>query len=195
MKKVILHSKRRVFDGFFKIDEAELSYERFDGRMSPPLRRLCFERGDAVAAIVWHRDRQRVLLVEQFKYPAWEKGPGWIVETMAGMIDAGESPEAALRRELREEMGYDAEAVEPIANFYVSPGGSSERIFLFYAEVTEAGRNGRGGGVEAEGEDIETVAMPIAQLAELLCSGGLHDAKTIIGVQWLLNRLNTAAKE
>jgi nudix-type nucleoside diphosphatase (YffH/AdpP family) len=194
MKKVVLHSKRRVFDGFFKIDEAELSYERFDGRMSAPLRRLCFERGDAVAAIVWHRDRQQVLLVEQFKYPAWEKGPGWIVETMAGMIDAGESPETALARELGEELGYRAERIEPIATFYVSPGGSSERIVLYYAEVCDASRCGDGGGVEDEGEDIRTVALSLDEIAARLRAGELHDAKTIIAAQWLLDRIHGSTR-
>lgn len=193
MKRVTIHSKRRVFDGFFKIDEAELSYERFDGRMSATVRRLCFERGDSVAALVFHRDRRCALFTEQFKYPTYAKGPGWIVETVAGMIDAGETPEAALRRELREELGYEAEALEPIADFYLSPGGSSERILLYYAEVSEAGRSGAGGGVESEGEDIATVALTLDELAGLLRSGGLHDAKTIIGVQWLLNRQNRPA--
>lgn len=59
MKRVVVHGKKRVFDGFFKIDEAEVSFERFDGRMSPRLRRLCFERGDSVAVVIYDRDARR----------------------------------------------------------------------------------------------------------------------------------------
>jgi nudix-type nucleoside diphosphatase (YffH/AdpP family) len=195
MKKVTLQSKHRVFDGFFKIDEAVLRYERFDGRMSEPVQRLCLERGDSVAAIVFDPAARRAIFTRQFRYPAYEKGPGWLVETIAGMIDDGETPEAALRRELLEELGYEAGAVEPIANFYLSPGGSSERIWLYYTEVSDARRSGAGGGLAAEGEDIETVSMSIDELRPLLHSGGLHDAKTIIGVQWLLNRLNPTPEE
>jgi hypothetical protein len=97
-KRIVIYGKRRVFDGFFKIDEAELSYERFDGKMGPPVKRLCFERGDSVAAILFDAERRKLLLVKQFRYPTYEKGPGWIVETVAGMLAPGETPEAGAKR-------------------------------------------------------------------------------------------------
>src|SRR5204862_4380485 len=92
MNKVVVHSKLRVFDRFFRIDEAELSYERFDGTMSEHVRRLCFERGDAVAAIVFDNDSRRATFVKQFRYPTYDKGPGWIVEAVAGMVERNETP-------------------------------------------------------------------------------------------------------
>ncbi len=193
MRKVIVHSKQRVFDGFFKIDEAMVSYERFDGKMSGPVRRLCFERGDSVAAVVYNRDSRRALFVKQFKYPTYEKGPGWIIETMAGMVEADEPPESAVRREVLEELGYEVEKLEPIATFYVSPGGSSERIFLYYAEVRNAGKATQGGGNLSEGEDIETVEFTREELARLVNSGTIQDAKTIIGIQWLQSRMQADA--
>src|SRR5687768_11085888 len=73
MKKVNVYAKRRVFDSFFKIDEAEVSFERYDGMMSPRVKRLCFERGDSVAAMIWDRDASKAIFVEQFKYPTLEK--------------------------------------------------------------------------------------------------------------------------
>lgn len=188
MKKVILHAKQRVFDGFFKIDEAEISYERFDGQMSGRLRRLCFERGDSVAAIIYNRDSRKALFVNQFKYPTYEKGPGWIMETVAGILEAGETPESALRREVLEETGYSAETIEAIATFYVSPGGSSERIMLYYVEVSGTGKIARGGGVQSEGEDIETVELSLEDLDRLVMTRSVQDAKTIVGIQWLLKR-------
>ena len=135
MSDVIVHEKRRVFDGFFKIDEATVSYRGADGSMIGPVRRLSLERGDSVAALVFHRDRRSVILANQFRYPTYEKGPGWLTELVAGMVDPGETPEQSMRREILEESGYEIERLQHISTFYVSPGGSSERIFLYYVEV------------------------------------------------------------
>jgi hypothetical protein len=87
---VWLKQEQVVFDGFFRLKEATLRYERFDGKPSEPLRRLKLDRGDSVAALICNTDTGRVLLVEQFKYPTYGKGDGWILETVAGMVDGGE---------------------------------------------------------------------------------------------------------
>ena len=184
-----MHTKKRVFDGFFKLEEAEISYEQFNGRMSRPVRRLSLERGDSVAAIIYNRDSRKILFVNQFKYPTFEKGPGWIMETVAGMVEEGETPQSALRREVLEETGYTVEAFEHIGSFYVSPGGSSERIILYYAEVSGQSIAGPGGGLESEGEDIETVELSLDELERLLESNSVQDAKTIVAIQWLLRHL------
>ncbi len=190
MKQVVVHNTKRVFDGFLKIDEAEVSYQRFDGSMSPPMRRLSLERGDSVAAVIYHRATRRALFVNQFRYPAYSKGPGWILETVAGMLGPGENPRDALIREIQEEAGYRVDKVEPIATFYVSPGGSSERVLLFYTEVSATDKTHAGGGLQEEGEDIETVFLSPEQLTQMLATGAVHDAKTLIGIQWLLHKLS-----
>jgi len=188
MRRVIVHEKRRVFEGFFKIDEAVVSYEAFDGGMIGPVRRLSLERGDSVAAIVFDRDRQRVILANQFRYPTYEKGPGWMTEALAGVVDPGENPEQCIRREVREESGYDVDRLEHIATFYLSPGGSSERIGLYYAEVTESRRVDGGGGVRSEGENIHLVELSLPELQAAIESGDIVDAKTLVGAAWLLRR-------
>src|SRR5580698_5714649 len=180
--RVEIHSRRRVFDGFFKIEEAELAYERFDGSMTPPLKRLVFERGDSVAALVYHRDEDRLLFLRQFRYPTYEKGPGWLTEVVAGMQEHGEPAEDALKREILEEIGYEVSHLEQIATFYVSPGGSSERIVLFYAEVTAAGEVAAGGGLVEENEDIVTVSYSRAELVQAVAAGQIQDAKTLIAI-------------
>jgi nudix-type nucleoside diphosphatase (YffH/AdpP family) len=186
--RVEIHSRRRVFDGFFKIEQADLAYERFDGTMTPPLKRLVFERGDSVAAIVYHREEKRLLFLRQFRYPTYEKGPGWLTEVVAGMQEHGEPAEDALRREIVEELGYEVAHLEPITTFYVSPGGSSERIVLFYAEVNAAGKVGPGGGLMEENEDIVAVSWSPAELAEAVAAGQIQDAKTLIGILWFQAR-------
>ena len=188
MKKVNLLRRKRVFDDVFKIDEAELQFELRDGRMSAPVRRLSFERGDSVAAVVWRRDNDTLLFTEQFRFPTVAKGPGWLLEIIAGMIDAGETADAAIRREIQEEMGYRVHHVTPVSTFYVSPGGSSERIFLFSVEASATDQVSEGGGAPAEHEDIHIVTMDCAAARDALDQHRFVDAKTIIGLQWFFDR-------
>ena len=187
--QVEILARRRVFDGFFKIEEVDLRYERFDGGMTPPVKRLVFERGDSVAAMVYHRDQNKLLFLRQFRFPTYEKGPGWITEVVAGMREHGEPAADALKREILEESGYEVSSLEPIATFYVSPGGSSERITLFYVEVTSANKIASGGGLVEENEDIETIAYSPEELAQAVAAGAIQDAKTLIGILWFQNKL------
>ena len=187
-RKVTVRRKRRVFDDFFTIDQAEVAFERYDGTIAGPARRMVFERGDSVAAVVFLTDTRRVLLVEQFRYPTWEKGPGWLVEFVAGMVDGDEKPAAAMRRELREELGYRARRLQHIATVYASPGGSSERVWLYAADVDASARVDAGGGVATEHEDIRVVSWTLAEAADAVARRKIADAKTLAGLQWLLAR-------
>ncbi len=192
MRNVEIQNKRTVFDDKFKIDEATLRFQKFNGQMSDPVRRLVFERGDSAAALLLNKDTQKVLLIEQFRYPAYEKGQGWIQEVVAGVIDQNEQSEETIRREIREEIGYEVrEPLTHIATFYVSPGGTSERNMLYYAEVSSADRVSAGGGKVSEHEDIELVEMTLPELWRALDNGDIVDAKTLIAVQWLRNRITT----
>ncbi len=101
------------------------------------------------------------------------------------MIKPDEGPEEAIRREVEEEVGYRLQQLTPIATFYVSPGGTSERIFLYYAEVGNGDRVSAGGGLVDENEDIQLVEYSKSELRKALTSGQFQDAKTLIAVQWL----------
>jgi ADP-ribose pyrophosphatase len=188
MKKVEIKSKQLVFDGFFKIEEAELRYERFDGTMSETVKRLNLDRGDSVAVLILNLDTQNVILTNQFKYPTYANGDGWIIEVVAGMVNAGEDHEAAVRREVLEETGYKVAGLTHVSTFYVSPGGTSERIILYYAEVRNVDRVASGGGVAAEAEDIELVELPLVDVPQKLESNFIADAKTIVALMWLVHR-------
>jgi ADP-ribose pyrophosphatase len=190
-QKVVVRGKRRVFDGFFKLDEVTVSHRQFDGAMSPDQTFLIFERGDAVATLIYNRDTARVVLVEQFKMPTLDKSAtgGWIVEVAAGMIKDGETPEQAVVREALEETGFQISEPEHIATFFSSPGGSTERIFLYYAVVTEADRAGSGGGNRQEGEDIRNVEITPSELFERLRLKQIDDPKLVIAAYHLKDRL------
>ncbi len=192
-KKVEILAERRLVDAFFKLDEATLRHERRDGHMSEPIKRLNLERGDGVAALIHRPQKNTLVLVRQFRYPAHvHNGPGWILELTAGMLDKDEEPAETMRREIGEETGYVVKKLEFIAHFYLTPGGSSERIFLYYAEVDETSARTAGGGLAEESEDIEIVEMPLENAWEMLDGGQIIDAKTIIGLQWLRRRANAS---
>ena len=194
-RKVVIEQSKRIFDDFFKIDEAVLSYERFDGTMGAKTRRLRFERGDSVAAVVFNRDTQKIILANQFRYPTHEKGPGWMKEVVAGILETDESPEATIRREILEEIGYEVRKLIHISSFYVSPGGSSERIILFYAEVDNEGKVSEGGGLESEQEDIRIEELSLPEVETALSSKQILDAKTVIGLMWLFENFNTIERK
>lgn len=190
MKKVVIESKRYVLDDFFKVEEARLQYELFNGEMSRTVRRFSLERGNSVAVLVYNTDTNKIILLNQFRFPTYKHGHGWLTEIVAGMIDEGETPEESARRELLEEAGLTISAFEHICDFYASPGGSSEIIYLYYAEV--AGKFAvpvKTGGLAGHGEDIVTLEVTLDEALEMIQTGALIDAKSVAAIYWLENRL------
>jgi len=194
-KAAAITQQRRLFDDFFKIDELTVEHLKKDGTTRSVQRRLVFERGDSVAVLLFNRDRHTVVLVEQFKVPALvarrrdepTTTDGWLVETLAGMIDAGETPQVAAIRETLEETGYRIATPELIGRFFASPGGTSERVFLYFAEVGDTDRVSAGGGIEDE--DVKVLEVGLDQTFEQLAAGLIEDPKLAIAAYWLQNRL------
>ena len=154
-----------------------LRHERFVGSLSPELNRLCLERGDGVTALLYQPQSDTLVLVRQ--------GPGWILETIAGMLDKAEAPQETMRREILEETGHEVCNLQHVSTFYLTPGGSSERIFIYYGEVAADDRCEPGGGLADENEDIEVVEIAVDR-------GEIVDAKTLIALMWFRNhRLQT----
>lgn len=172
-----------MFQGFFGVDDATLRYEKPDGTMSDVTSRLCVERGDAAGVVVFNTDSQKLILVRQFRYPCLRHGDGWPIEIVAGAIDPGETPEQAARREVEEEIGYRVKSLTKIGPFYGSPGGLSEVVHLFYAEVASHEVVHQGGGLE--GEDVELVRVTRDEAFAMMDRGEIRDAKALIGLSWL----------
>ena len=184
--RIEILQRKEVFRRFvFRLDELVLRHELRNGGMSEPLTRIVFERGDSVALLLRDTAEEAVLLCEQFRVGSCEKGPGWLIELPAGVLESGEDPEECARREAAEETGYRVGALRHIGLFYLSPGGSSERIHVFFGDVTAEDRIGDGGGLEEEGEDIRIIRVPIAEALAKARDGAILDAKTMIALQWL----------
>ena len=187
-RRVEIIEKERDYDNFFKIDRATLRYERFDGRLSDPITRLVFERGDSVAVLLYDEMADDVVLVRQFRYPAYVNGgPGWLWEIVAGMCE-GEEASAVAHRELLEEAGYAVERLEHIMTFYPSPGGASERMYLYLGFTGAAHKVADGGGEAGDEEDILVRRFDWQEVQRMLRDGEICDAKTIIALQHLALR-------
>jgi len=192
-RNVQVRKRTRLFDDKFKIDEIIVAHEKADGSMSRDYRRLIFERGDSAAVLILNVDKKCVVLVDQFKAPTLGKGPGggWLTETVAGIIERHETPEDTAIREAMEETGYEIRDLTLISKFFSSPGGTSECVYLYYCEVHNADKVGKGGGSEEEGEDIRVREVKLAELFEGMKGNCFEDPKIIIGAYWLAERLRS----
>lgn len=181
--------KTLCYGGFFQLERYRLRHRLFAGGWSPEIVRECLERGHAVAVLPYDPQQDRVVLIEQFRIGAVATSQGpWLVETVAGIIGAGESKPGVARREAEEEAGCQLLDILPIGEFLISPGGSSETISLYCGRVDSAGVGGIH-GLADEHEDIRVLVMAFDEAMELLRSGGIRSATPIIALQWLaLNR-------
>jgi nudix-type nucleoside diphosphatase (YffH/AdpP family) len=196
-RRVEIRKQNRLLNDFFKVDEVIVAHQRHDGTMSGDERRLVFERGDAIAVLLFDERTRSVFVVEQFRLPALiarrRDNPaiadGWMTELVAGMIDEGESAVQAVIRETFEETGYRIENPRPIGTFFSSPGGSSERFFMYFARVSAAQREGRGGGLDGE-EDIKVFQIGIDDLFDRVAAGAIEDPKLAIAAYWLKDNID-----
>lgn len=174
---------------FFNIDAYRLKHRKVDGTMTEPMVREVFERGNSVGVLLYNRETEKVICVKQFRLPTFERGvgDGWVVETIAGIVEKGETPVQAAIDETEEETGYVIKEPVPIGRFYSSPGGTSELIHLFYADVTNKDRTGTRKGDRTE--HIEVVEYELDELSEMLLRNEFVDPKLMIASYYLRAQL------
>jgi nudix-type nucleoside diphosphatase (YffH/AdpP family) len=155
-----------------------------DGRWTTEQRET-YDRGNGATILLHDRERATVLLTRQFRFPAYVNGhpDGMLLETAAGLLD-DDDPETAVRREAAEELGVDVGPVELVLAPWTSPGSVTERLYCYAAPYTPATRTGAGGGLAEEGEDIEVVELPFRRALDMVATGEIADAKTIMLLQW-----------
>lgn len=186
---VNIESLDTVYDGFFKLNEYKINHKLFSGEQSESFTREVFERGDAVVIILYDKEQDQVLLLEQFRVGAIRASETpWMLEFVAGMFEENETPEDVAVREIKEEAGIDIlpEALSPVMKYLSSPGGMSEYIHLYLAKFdSNQVQSGSVFGLDEENEDILLHLLPRTQTMELLSQGKISNAATIIGLQWL----------
>ncbi|MFL0803827.1 MAG: NUDIX domain-containing protein [Agarilytica sp.] len=189
IEDVNVESDEVVFDGFFQMREVGLTHRLFQGGWSAPMKREVFYRGDASAAVLYDPKRDLIGLVEQFRIGAMrsEYSP-WCLEVVAGMMEAGETAESLIRRELEEEAGISEAELVHITSYYSTPGGCSEKIHLYCAlcDLSEAGGVH---GLDHENEDILLQVFPAEEVFAVMLDSRMNNAATLLGLQWLqINR-------
>jgi len=188
--KVKIEHKEIEYDGFVKIERAELQFERFNGTMSPVINRFRHFRGNAVAVVIFDPIKLEVLLINQFRYPVYAKtGEGWFLECVAGMSEENESPFEVAKREVVEETGMKLRSMELLTEYFFAPGGSSDTVVLFLGEVEDPRASLGTHGLIQEGEEIQPQWVPLKQALDWVDSGKISDAKAIIGLTLLERRL------
>ena len=188
-KEYKLLTQETVYDGFFKLERYKLKHTLFNGGWSQPLPRELFRRNDCVGVLLYDPKRDEVVLLEQFRVgPMVHMPRPWLLEIVAGAIEAGETKESVAHREAYEEAGCKIEELMFINEFYTSPGGSSELLTLYCGKVNSANIGGVYGLAE-ESEDILVTTMSFDEVYQLLEQGKIKSGIPIIAIQWLaLNR-------
>lgn len=188
-----IQKTENVYNGFFKLNKYHLANQLFQGGWSDIYTREIFERGHAAAVLLFDRNRDKLVFVEQFRPGAisTEESP-WLIELVAGMIEKNERPENVVKRETIEEAGGSILGLQKICEYLVSPGGSTERIWLYLGEIDSI-KVAKYAGLDFEQEDIKIHVVSSQTAFNWLDSGRLSNAMTIIAVQWL--KLHMAEKE
>ena len=185
-KDVIVHQRHRAYLDYFGLDEVELQHQQYDGTMGPVLKRGALMQGSAVIILPYDPQRDSVLLVEQFRAPPFLIGDPepWIWETVAGMIDPGETPEQAAHRECMEEAGLTLNALHYAGGAYSSTGSSTEFVHLYIglADLTETIS---GGGLDTEGEDIRSRILPFDEFMQMVDSNVFKNLQLLTSAHWL----------
>lgn len=186
---VTIEKRETVFQGFFRMDKLWLTHPRYDGRDMPLFTRELFIRGDATCVLPYDPDRDEIVLLEQFRPGALGRGQSpWLLELVAGMNEEGETNEDVAQREGQEEAGLSFSKLEKICEYLVSPGGTTEMVYLYYGRVNTESAGGLF-GLEHEHEDIRAHVVSADEAIAMVSDGRINNAAAIIAIQWLqLNR-------
>ena len=181
--RIRIHDVRLLSDNYYTLKATTFEWRRASGEWQTQARES-YDRGNAATLLPYNLAQRTVVLVRQFRYPAYVNGyDDLLIEAAAGMLD-NETPEIRIRAEVEEETGYRLGEVQKIFEAFMSPGAVTEKIHFFVAEYESDMRIGSGGGLASEGEDIEVLELPIDQALAMMGDGRIVDAKTIMLLQY-----------
>jgi len=174
---------RLLSDNHYVLKTATFEWRRGNGEWQTQ-HRESYDRGNAATLLPYNLAQRTVVLVRQFRYPAYVNGyDDLLIEAAAGLLD-NETPEVRIRAEVEEETGYRLGEIRKIFEAFMSPGSVTEKLHFFVGEYEPKMKVGSGGGLADEGEDIEVLELAIDQALAMIGDGRIVDAKTIMLLQY-----------
>jgi len=172
-------------DNWYVLRKIIYEYQKKDGS-SQVQTREAYDRGNGATILLYNKAKQTVILTRQFRMPTYVNGnsDGMLIETCAGLLDK-DNPEDCIRKETEEETGYKVTDIRKIFEVYMSPGSVTEMLYFFIAEYADNMKVNEGGGIEHEEEHIEVLEIEFQRALDMIESGEIKDAKTIMLLHYL----------
>jgi len=172
-------------DNWYTLKKITFNILKKDGTTETQSREA-YHRGNGAVILLYNTTTKNVILTRQFRMPTYINGnaDGMLIEACAGLLD-NDHPEECIKRETEEETGYKISKVEKVFEAYMSPGSVTEILHFFIAEYSSEMKITNGGGLEEEGEDIEVLEIDIEKALQMIDSGEIKDAKTIMLLQYV----------
>lgn len=185
MKNFKITNTEILSDNWYVLRKITYEYLQKDGTLQTQ-NREAYDRGNGATILLYNKASQTVILTRQFRIPTYVNGnaDGMMIEACAGLLDQ-DNPEDCIRRETEEETGYKIRDVKKVFEAYMSPGSVTEILYFFIAEYSKDMKVSDGGGLEEEAENIEVLEYPFAKALEMIKTGEIKDAKTIMLLQHL----------
>ncbi|HEU5280914.1 MAG TPA: NUDIX domain-containing protein [Gammaproteobacteria bacterium] len=180
----LLHTDQ-LYRGIFTLVRHHIKHRKFNGEWSNTFTRELLERKSAVGVLLYDPTLDKVILIEQFRAGALGREPcPWLLEVVAGVYDSNEAPAEVAEREALEEAGSKILDLEPICEYFVSPGGSNEYLHLFCGRIDASNAGGVHGLLE-EHEDIRAFTLSSDEAFAYLQDGHIKTSPAIISLLWL----------
>src|SRR5476649_655096 len=180
--RVRMRGLTTLSDNHYILRKASFDFQRGDGAWQHQ-ERESYDIGDAAAVLPFDVARGKLLLIQQFRWPVFEWGyKQLLVEVIAGKLD-GDTPLDCIVKEAMEEAGVTISNPRLITHCFVSPGAVKERVSLFLADYDSTASRAKGGGHEAEGEDIIVLEMGLDEALAMVARGEIVDMKTVLLLQ------------
>lgn len=170
-------------DNWYVLRKTTFDFQGRDG-IWRTMSRETYDRGNGATILLYSTVKKTVVLTRQFRFPAYvNEHDGLLIETCAGLLDQ-DDPHTCIRKETEEETGYRIENVRKVFEAFMSPGSVTERLHFFVGEYSDQDKVSEGGGLEAEGEEIEVLELPLDEALAMIDTGEIKDGKTIMVLQY-----------
>ncbi|GAA4274078.1 GDP-mannose pyrophosphatase NudK [Aquimarina gracilis] len=171
-------------DNWYTLHKVTYEYQTRNGDIKTHMREA-YDRGNGAVILLYNASSKKIILTKQFRLPTYLNGnqSGMMIEACAGLLDEND-PENCIRKETEEETGYKIGKIKKVFESYMSPGAVTEILYFFIAEYTPEMKISEGGGLAEEQEDIEVVELDFKKALEMMQSGEIKDAKTIMLLQY-----------